>query len=99
MWAGPVLVNVSSLRIIIAFFLSSEATTWVAEKGFLSTFAIYAEVMIVVSLGLPLLYFFGKRIRLWTAGSVDAEKPIEKDVIVPSDVREKSTPGFEHARM
>ncbi|KAG7286422.1 hypothetical protein NEMBOFW57_008732 [Staphylotrichum longicolle] len=43
MWAGPVLVNVSSLRIIIAFFLSSKSTSWIAERGFLNTFIIYAE--------------------------------------------------------
>ncbi|KXX80830.1 hypothetical protein MMYC01_201868 [Madurella mycetomatis] len=88
MWAGPVLVNVSSLRIIIAFFLSSKSTVWVAERGFLNTFVIYAEVMIVASIGVPILYLFGKRIRQWTAGKVqrvDAsgdkalEKPIEDD--------------------
>lgn len=70
MWAGPVLVNVSSLRIIIAFFLSSQSTIWIAERGFLNTFVIYAEVMLVVSLGIPLLYFFGRKMRLWTAGRV-----------------------------
>jgi hypothetical protein len=70
MWAGPVLVNVSSLRIIIAFFLSSKSTSWIAERGFLNTFVIYAEVMIVVSLGVPLLYFFGRKLRQWTAGRV-----------------------------
>jgi MFS family permease len=74
MWAGPVLVNVSSLRLIIAFFLSSQATAWIAEKGFLGTFAIYAEAIIVVSLGIPLLYFFGKKMRVWTAGRVSRVK-------------------------
>lgn len=80
MWAGPVLVNVSSLRIIIAFFLSSKSTSWIAERGFLNTFVIYAEVMIVVSLGVPLLYFFGRKLRQWTAGRVQR---------VASDVWEK----------
>ncbi|KAK9778034.1 putative Major facilitator superfamily domain-containing protein [Seiridium cardinale] len=70
MWAGPVLVNVSSIRIVIAFFLSSQVTVWVVEKGILNTFAIYAEALIVLSLGMPLLWFFGKRLRIWTAGSV-----------------------------
>jgi hypothetical protein len=70
MWAGPVLVNVSSLRIILAFFLSSKSTSWIAERGFLNTFVIYAEVMIVVSLGIPVLYFFGRKLRLLTAGRV-----------------------------
>ncbi|KAF3761622.1 hypothetical protein M406DRAFT_50918 [Cryphonectria parasitica EP155] len=69
-WAGPVLVNVSSLRIVIAFFLASLATTWVAEEGLLPTFVIYAEVMIVLVLLLPVLWVFGKRIRVWTAGRV-----------------------------
>ncbi|KAB5566134.1 major facilitator superfamily transporter [Coniochaeta sp. 2T2.1] len=99
MWAGPVLVNVSSLRIIIAFFLSSEATTWVTQKGFLNTFAIYAEVMIVVSLGIPLLYFFGKRIRVWTVGSVDGVKQRQEDVVVPGHAGGKSMPGFEHPQI
>lgn len=75
MWAGPVLVNVSSLRIITAFFLASEVTTWVAEKGLLGTFVIYAEVMIVVSLGIPALFFGGKKLRQLTAGSVRAKMP------------------------
>ncbi|KAI0129816.1 major facilitator superfamily domain-containing protein [Xylariales sp. AK1849] len=70
MWAGPVLVNVSSIRIIIAFFLSSEVTTWVIEKGIMGTFAIYAEAIIVLSLGIPILYLTGKKIRVFTAGRV-----------------------------
>lgn len=71
-WAGPVLVNVSSLRIIIAYFFASLATTWVQEKGLLPTFVIYAEVMIVLVLFMPVMWFFGKRIRMWTAGKVKA---------------------------
>ncbi|KAI8300365.1 hypothetical protein K4K61_009820 [Colletotrichum sp. SAR11_59] len=77
-WAGPVLVNVSSLRIVIAFFLASKATIWIAEKGPIQTFALYAETIIVLSLGLPVLYFWGKKMRQWTAGSVKT-KPSEKE--------------------
>lgn len=76
----PVLVNVSSLRIIIAFFLASRATVWVAEMGMLKTFSIYAEVMILLSLGIPLFYFFGKRMRSWTAGSINKTKLKEKEL-------------------
>jgi len=76
----PVLVNLSSLRIIIAFFLASQATLWIAQRGLLSTFAIYAEVMIVLSLGLPAFYFFGKRLRKLTAGTVHGVR-IEKTII------------------
>lgn len=64
------LVNVSSLRLIIAFFLASQATVWVADRGLLWTFAIYAEIMLVLSLGIPGLYFFGKQLRKWTGGKV-----------------------------
>lgn len=78
-WAGPVLVNVSSLRIIIAFFLASEATTWVATKGLLNTFVIYAEAMIVIALFIPALWFFGKKIRQWTSGQVKG-RPNKRDV-------------------
>jgi MFS family permease len=84
MWAGPVLVNVSSLRIIIAFFFATQATIWIMEKGPMQTFAIYAEVMIVLSLGIPLLYFFGKKLRRWTAGKVQ-EAQFEKRALDDSN--------------
>lgn len=74
-WAGPVLVNVSSLRIIIAFFFASLATTWVEEKGLLPTFVIYAEVMILLALCMPLLWLYGKKLRTWTSGSVNKGAP------------------------
>ncbi|KAK2017442.1 major facilitator superfamily transporter [Colletotrichum eremochloae] len=73
-WAGPVLVNVSSLRIVIAFFIASKATVWIAEKGPAATFALYAEAIIVLSLGLPVFYFWGKKLRQWTAGSVKGKQ-------------------------
>jgi MFS family permease len=69
-WAGPVLVNVSSLRLIVAFFLASQATLWVLEKGAMMTFALYAWGMVIVSLGIPALYFTGKKVRRWTSGKV-----------------------------
>lgn len=71
-WAGPVLVNVSSLRLIIGFFFGSLATTWVQEKGLLPTMVIYAETMIVVLLIMPFLVFYGKKLRVLTAGKVRA---------------------------
>lgn len=78
-WAGPVLVNVSSLRLIIGFFFGSLATTWVQEKGLLPTFVIYAEAMIVALLMMPLLFFYGKKIRMFTAGKVKATPKGGKD--------------------
>ncbi|TDZ53197.1 putative MFS-type transporter [Colletotrichum trifolii] len=86
-WAGPVLVNVSSLRIVIAFFLASKATVWIAEQGALATFALYAEAIIILALGLPVLYFYGKRMRQVTAGKVEAkESDKEKQIDDASSV-------------
>lgn len=66
----PVLVNVSSLKIIITFFIASNVTTWVSQLGSLRLFAIFAESLVVVSLGIPVFYFTGKRLRQWTGGKV-----------------------------
>ena len=84
MWAGPVLVNVSSLRLVISFFLSSQATLWIQQMGMMQTFTIYAEAMIVLSLGIPLLYFFGKKLRQKTAGKVHGVRE-EKRAVAGSE--------------
>lgn len=65
-----VLVNVSSCRLLVAFFVSSQAIPWILSKGVLGTFALYGEAMIVISLGVPALYFGGKWLRRWTGGWV-----------------------------
>ncbi|KAJ4424439.1 hypothetical protein N0V82_000961 [Gnomoniopsis sp. IMI 355080] len=78
-WAGPVLVNVSSLRLIIGFFFGSLATTWVQQKGLLPTMVIYAEAMIVMLLSMPLLFFYGKKIRTYTAGKVKGSSKGDSD--------------------
>ena len=79
------LVNVSSIRLIVGFALSFNATTWIQDIGFLPSFSIYAGVLAVASLGLPLVYIYGKRLRSWTAGQgstdsdchkLEAERPI-----------------------
>lgn len=70
----PVLVNVSSWRCIIGFAMSFRATTWVEERGFLGSFAIYAGVLAALACFLPVIYLFGKRIRQWTAGTVKNEQ-------------------------
>jgi hypothetical protein len=54
--------------------MSFRATTWVAELGFLRSFGIYAAVLGAASLFLPVIYFFGKRIRQWTAGTIKAKQ-------------------------
>ncbi|KAF3768741.1 MFS general substrate transporter [Cryphonectria parasitica EP155] len=67
-YAGPVLINISSFRLIIGFALSFDATTWVEQLGFMKSFCIYAAALGIVTLGLPLVYFYGKKIRAFTAG-------------------------------
>lgn len=53
--------------------MSFRATTWVEERGFLGSFGIYAGVLGALTLLLPLLYFFGKKLRQFTAGTVKSE--------------------------
>ncbi|KIV98990.1 uncharacterized protein PV09_09270 [Verruconis gallopava] len=69
-WAGPVLVNVSSFRCVVGFAMSFRATTWVEQRGFFGSFAIYAGVLAALTALLPLFYFYGKRFRQWTAGTI-----------------------------
>ncbi|KAH8885590.1 major facilitator superfamily transporter [Thozetella sp. PMI_491] len=69
-WAGPVLVTVSSLRIFISFFFSRQVIGWIQERGPFLVFGSFAITLLIVSLGLPILFFTGKRMRQWTAGTV-----------------------------
>ncbi|KAI1502292.1 major facilitator superfamily transporter [Biscogniauxia marginata] len=74
---GPVLVNVSSLRIIISFGTASQATVWVQQVGPAGLFGAYSVMLVIVALGIPALFFYGKKMRKLTAGSVG--KAVEKD--------------------
>lgn len=51
--------------------MSFDATSWVEEIGFMKSFAIYAGALAFMTLGLPLVYIYGKRIRAFTAGKLD----------------------------
>lgn len=59
--------------------MSFRVTTWVEDRGFLGSFAIYAAVLAVVSLLLPVMFFYGKRIRQFTAGTVRSKKDVESE--------------------
>ena len=61
-WAGPVLVNVASLRNIIGFGCSFRTTVWIAKLGFMRMFGLYAGLIAVMSLGLVPMYFYGRSI-------------------------------------
>ncbi|KAJ0122933.1 hypothetical protein J7T55_011394 [Diaporthe amygdali] len=80
-FAGPVLVNVSSLRLVVGFALSFDSTTWIEQLGFMVNFAIYGGIMAGFALGLPIMYIYGKRIRAWTAGRL--ESPYEQTQVDP----------------
>lgn len=67
----PVLVNVSSVRLMVGFALSFNTTTWVEQLGFMTNFAIYGGIMAGFGLGGIIMYIYGKRIRAWSAGRLE----------------------------
>ncbi|KAK2591820.1 hypothetical protein QQS21_010488 [Conoideocrella luteorostrata] len=66
--SGPSLVNIASFRCLIAFVLSFRVSEWVTELGYLKTFTIYAGVLGVFILFIPVVYIYGPRWReRWSA--------------------------------
>lgn len=61
----------SSFRLIAGFLISFKSADMILDLGFLNTFALYAGIMAVFSLMLPLVYKYGKRMRLWSAKQFD----------------------------
>lgn len=57
----------SSFRLIAGFLISFKAADWILDIGFIKTFGIYSAIMLLFSLMLPLVYKYGKRMRLWSA--------------------------------
>lgn len=90
---SPVLVNVSSIRLIIGFAFSFKATDWIQDLGFMTNFAIYGAALTGVSLLLPVMYIYGKPIRAWTSGRLEAR--VVKDV----DDDDRDWKVEEHNRM
>lgn len=69
----------SSFRLIAGFFISFKAADWILVMGFIKTFSIYSAIMLLFSLMLPLVYIYGKRMRLWSARQFElAEEAEEK---------------------
>ncbi len=75
------LVNASSFRLIIGFALSFNVTTWVEELGLFKCFGIYSAALGIATLGLPLVYVYGKRMRAWTGGRLEASVVTEVHII------------------
>ena len=71
-------MNVSTFRSLISFFFSSHAATWVQERGPLVVFGIYVGVLFISSGFIPIFFFFGKRFRLWTGGSVTKRNKLHR---------------------
>lgn len=69
------LVNVSSIRLIVGFAMSFNVTTWVQDMGFLRTFGYYSIALALASLCLPIVYYTGKRVRAWTVGTLERQVP------------------------
>ncbi|KAK2067333.1 hypothetical protein P8C59_001084 [Phyllachora maydis] len=79
-YAGPVLVNVASIRLCVGFAMSFRATQWIQDMGFFKSFAIYTGALVLACLGLPFVYIYGRRIRAWTAGQLGpAESMMEHE--------------------
>ncbi|RYP85954.1 hypothetical protein DL770_004967 [Monosporascus sp. CRB-9-2] len=70
-FAGPVLVTVSTFRLIFGFLLNFNVTTWIDNMGFFGAFSVYSGTIFGVALLLPVIFFYGKRIRHWSAGRLE----------------------------
>ncbi|KAH9906968.1 major facilitator superfamily transporter [Xylariomycetidae sp. FL2044] len=73
-WPGAVLTNVSTLRVFTSFFFNTQVTTWLSDLGPLRFMTYLAIALLVVSSGIPLLFFFGKPLRSRTSGKVKKSK-------------------------
>ncbi|KAH8691287.1 major facilitator superfamily domain-containing protein [Talaromyces proteolyticus] len=63
--AGPVLVNVSSFRNIIGFAFTYGIPDWVAGIGYLKTYGIFAAIIALMMVPLPMFFLYGKSFRKW----------------------------------
>lgn len=76
---SPVLVTMSSFRLIAGFLISFKAADTILALGYLKTMAIYSGIMLLFSIMLPWVYKYGKRMRLWSAGFLEKEEDREAD--------------------
>ncbi|ORY70914.1 major facilitator superfamily domain-containing protein [Pseudomassariella vexata] len=88
-FAGPVLVTMSSFRLIAGFLLSFKAADWILAMGFIRTFLIYSGTMAGFAVMLPFVYKYGKRMRMWSAGQLEEsfgeDRPKEKEMDMYDD--------------
>ena len=65
------LVNITAFRLIVEFATSFTIATWIQDLGFLESFGLYSAALGVVSLALPAVYIYGKRMRAWWGGRLE----------------------------
>ncbi|KAH8900625.1 major facilitator superfamily transporter [Thozetella sp. PMI_491] len=78
--AGPVLVTMSSFRLIAGFLISFKSADWILQLGFMKTFAIYSGIMALFSFMLPGIYAYGKRMRIWSVRKFDKESMADSGI-------------------
>ncbi|KAI1339336.1 MFS general substrate transporter [Xylariaceae sp. FL0016] len=78
LFAGPVLVTVSSMRLVLGFALNFRATSWVKNIGFFQAFSIYSGCFVGVAIFMPLIFIYGRRIRHWATVRLGAAGPGER---------------------
>jgi len=54
---------VAAFRNIVGFAITYGAPEWVAKKGYMGTFSIFAAVIVVAAVPLPFFILYGKRLR------------------------------------
>ena len=69
-WASSCFVMVVVFRAIISFAWIFFVGTWTLESGYAEPFGIFAMLMGVFALTVVPVWFFGKRLRIATAGRV-----------------------------
>lgn len=57
-------MNVASFRNVVGFGFTYGTPEWVAKLGYMRTFSIFAGVIALVALPLPLFFRYGKRLRI-----------------------------------
>lgn len=75
----------STFRLIFAFLLTFNVTTWVKNMGYFGAFGVYSGGLAGVALFLPLIFYWGKRIRHWSAGSLERTESKREKKLAGSD--------------
>lgn len=59
--------------------MSFQVTKLIENLGFLASFGMYSALLGGSALLLPLMYIYGKRIRTWSAGKLEARPYVPRD--------------------